>query len=324
MSVLYPMRFQPIFRRYLWGGRRLESELEKQLPPEGNDYAESWEIVDRQVDQSVVSNGELQGWTLGNLVEEYGKELLGKHHPQPQFPLLFKFLDCQQDLSVQVHPNDEQAARLNPPDLGKTEAWVILAAEPGSRFYAGFQPGVDQASFERALLSGTVEPLLHKVEPSAGDCVFIPAGTVHALGKGLLVAEIQQASDTTFRLFDWNRLGPDGRPRDLHLKQGLDVIDFGRGPVNPQSPVGTIDLETEQLIECEKFRLRRISFTKPHRIGGDERCHIIAVVQGAVRCENVVIKKGETMLLPACCGQSSLAPNATSDRTVVLEMCLPD
>ncbi len=147
-------------------------------------------------------------------------ELLGRHHPQSRFPLLVKFLDAALPLSVQVHPNDEQAARLNPPDLGKTEAWYILSADPGSTIYAGLRPGVDRQQLADAIGQGTCEKLLHHFQPKAGDCLFIPAGTVHALGAGLLVAEVQQSSDTTFRLYDWNRVGPDGKPRPLHVEQG--------------------------------------------------------------------------------------------------------
>src|SRR5262249_22949406 len=148
-------------------------------------------------------------------------------------------LDAAHMLSVQVHPNDEQAALQTPPDLGKTEAWIILAAEPGSKVYVGLRPGVDPQQLAEAIAAGTCEELLYGFEPCAGDCLFIPAGTVHALGAGLLVAEIQQSSDTTFRLFDWNRVGPDGKPRTLHVEQALAVVDFDRGPIAPQQPQPT-------------------------------------------------------------------------------------
>ena len=152
---------------------------------------------------------------------------------------MFKFLDAQKTLSVQVHPNDDQAARLDPPDLGKTEAWVVLAAEPGSRIYAGLKRGFDRHALEREVHRGTCELCLHSFEPQPGDCVFIPAGTVHALGAGLVVAEIQQASDTTFRLFDWNRVDRDGKPRPLHIRESLDTINYLRGQVQPQTPAAT-------------------------------------------------------------------------------------
>ena len=192
----------------------MQTVLGKPIGP-GDDYAESWEVADHGADQSIVDFGPLAGTTLGELVLGRGDELVGPKgtvpYPQARFPLLVKFLDAKQVLSVQVHPNDEQAAKQTPPDLGKTEAWVMLATEPGSKIYAGLRPGVDRAQLEAAIRDGTCERLLHSFEPKPGDCVFIPAGTVHAIGQGLLVAEIQQSSDTTFRLFDWNRTGADGR-----------------------------------------------------------------------------------------------------------------
>src|SRR5437762_3487788 len=218
MTPLYPLTFHPVLKHYLWGGRRLGTVLGKPIG-EGTDYAESWDIADHEHGQSVVASGPLAGTSLKNLVATRGSELLGRHaerhggrslqgSSQPRFPLLFKFLDCQCDLSVQVHPNDAAAARLTPPDLGKTEAWVILDSQPGSRIYAGLKRGFDRASLSAAIRSARAEECLHSFEPQPGQCLFIPAGAVHALGAGLLVAEIQQASDTTYRVFDWNRVGP--------------------------------------------------------------------------------------------------------------------
>ena len=219
MQPLYPLQFTPIFRHYVWGGRKLGTLLGKQIG-QGNDYAESWELVDRGDDQSRVADGPLVGTTLGDLRADRGQELFGRHHPQSRFPLLFKFLDCEKMLSVQVHPDDAQAAQLTPPDFGKTEAWVVLAAEPNSVIYAGLKRGFDRHALEREVHRGTCELCLHRLEPKPGDCLFLPAGAVHALGAGLVIAEIQQTSDATFRLFDWNRLGADGKPRPLHVESG--------------------------------------------------------------------------------------------------------
>ena len=162
------------------------------------------------MDQSRVLYGPLAGRTLGELTQTHGQALLGRHAPQKRFPLLFKFLDCHKVLSVQVHPDDARAARLDPPDLGKTEAWVVLHADPGGVLYAGLRSDVDRPALERAVEQHTVADCLHRLTPQPGDCVLIEAGTVHALGAGLVVAEIQQASNTTWRLDDWGRLGPDG------------------------------------------------------------------------------------------------------------------
>src|SRR5262245_51414230 len=215
MTNLPLLRFKPILREYLWGGRRLGTELGKSIG-DGPHYAESWEVVDHREDQSVVIDGPLAGKSLHQLVTEHGRELFGRHYPRNQFPLLLKFLDCQRTLSVKVHPNDEQGAKLDPPDLGKTEAWLVLSAEAGSKIYSGLQQGVDRQTLEREVARGNCEVCLHEFEPHAGDCVLIEAGTVHARGAGLLVAEIQQASDTTYRHFDWNRLDTDAKPRQLH------------------------------------------------------------------------------------------------------------
>jgi mannose-6-phosphate isomerase len=323
MSLLYPLRFRPLFRRYLWGGRRLETVLGKQLG-EGTDYAESWEVVDHGDDQSVVADGPLAGTTLGDLVAQHGKQLLGRHHPQSRFPLLFKFLDANRDLSVQVHPDDEAAAKLDPPDLGKTEAWVILHADPGSRIYAGLKRGFDRAALEREVHRGTTELCLHRFDPQAGDCVFIPAGTVHALGTGLVVAEIQQASDTTFRLFDWNRIGPDGKPRALHVQQALDAIDYDSGPVKPQTPQPTGRTHVSRLVHCDKFVLERWQFDGREPIGGDDRFHILSVIHGEVVVAGDPTDKplatGQTMLLPASIGPVELS---TIGPSLLLDMYLP-
>lgn len=313
----YPLRFQPLFRRYLWGGRRLETMLGKPIG-DGDDYAESWELVDHGEDQSVVANGPLQGRTLAQLVAEQGEELLGRHAGQKQFPLLFKFLDCNRTLSVQVHPNDAQGALLNPPDLGKTEAWIVLAAEPGSKIYAGLNPDVTRQDLQAALEAGTCDECLHTYEPRVGDCVFIQAGTVHALGAGLVIAEIQQASDTTFRLFDWNRVGADGQPRELHIEQSLEVTDYERGPVDPQQPQETNLPGRERLVDCEKFVLDRLKFAKAQAIGGDDRFHLLVVVEGAVEVGAEKLRAGETCLLPAAAGEVEVKGEA-----VLLDIYLP-
>ncbi|MCA9246653.1 MAG: class I mannose-6-phosphate isomerase, partial [Planctomycetales bacterium] len=237
MKLDYPLRFEPLFRRYLWGGRRLGEVLGK--PIGDAPCAESWEVVDHREDQSVVREGALAGKTLGHLVAEHNDELFGRHAPLDQFPLLFKLLDAQKTLSVQVHPDDARAARLDPPDRGKTEAWVILDAEPGSVIYAGLKRGFDHAALQREVARGTTELCLHQLEAKPGDCVFIPAGTVHALGAGLLVAEIQQSSDTTYRLYDWNRVDADGNARELHIEAGLEAIDYDLGPSRFQTPQAT-------------------------------------------------------------------------------------
>lgn len=314
-----PLRFRPLLKEYVWGGRRLGTLLGKPLG-DGDRYAESWEIVDHGTDQSVVADGPLAGATLHELVERHGPELFGRHHPQRQFPLLLKFLDAQLTLSVQVHPNDAQAATLTPPDLGKTEAWVVLAAEPGSKIYAGLKPGVDREQLEQALQAGKCDECLHQLEPNVGDCIFLEAGTVHALGDGLVIAEIQQASNTTFRLFDWNRVDRDGKPRPLHIQESLDTINFARGPVAPQVPEPTDRPQVERLVACDKFILERWHFNAPKKCGGDNRCHLVAVLEGAIEVAGALFERGHSLLIPAACNNALLVPQGAS---VLLDMYLP-
>jgi mannose-6-phosphate isomerase len=328
-SCDYLLRFEPLFRRYLWGGRRLGTMLGKAIGP-GEDYAESWEIVDHGDDQSVVLSGPLAGRTLGELVREQPAALLGEVFKDAEsFPLLFKFLDCNRTLSVQVHPNDEQGAQLDPPDLGKTEAWVVLAADPGSKIYAGLKPGVTPEQLAAAIAAGHCETCLHEFEARVGDCVFIPAGTVHALGEGLVIAEIQQASDTTFRLHDWNRVDAAGNPRQLHVDESLATIDYSRGPVASQRP-HPVGPGAERLVECDKFLLDRLILADggTAAIGGNGSFHLLAVLEGELNVTtkskngttNEILAAGQTALLPAAAGKAE----ATSrGKAVVLDVSLP-
>jgi mannose-6-phosphate isomerase len=291
---------------------------------EGDDYAESWELVDHGDDQSVVSAGPLKGTTLNEIVTKYGPELLGRHAGGNQFPLLFKFLDCNRTLSVQVHPNDDQGAKLDPPDLGKTEAWVVLAADPGSKIFAGLKQGVTREALAASIEAGNCETYLHEFEPKVGDCVFIKAGTVHALGAGLVIAEIQQASDTTFRLFDWNRVDAQGKARPLHIVESLAVTDYTRGPVDSQIPTKTDQQNRERLVDCDKFVLDRISVAKPQAVGGDDRFHLLVPLAGAITVDGDPIGEPlrfcQTCLVPAAAGTTEIAPQGEA---VVLDIYLP-
>jgi mannose-6-phosphate isomerase len=340
MVPLYPLKFHPVFKRYLWGGRRLGTVLGKPIGP-GEDFAESWEVADHAQGQSVVSNGPLAGMSLHQLVLERGPELLGRHAPLPRFPLIFKYLDCQQDLSVQVHPDDVAAARLEPPDLGKTEAWLVLDAQPGSRIFAGLKSAIDRATLAREVSKGRTELCLHSFEARAGQCIFIPAGTVHALGSGLLVAELQQASDTTYRLYDWQRVGPDGLPRKLHVDEALQAINYAARAVYPQTPQPTEQAHIERLVSCDKFVLDRWTVTVERPLGGDNRFHLVSVVAGEAllgiaplgrvgrevsstttnnQVSLLTLPQGQSVLLPACHPPIFVG---STDRAVLLDMYLP-
>jgi mannose-6-phosphate isomerase len=322
MTALYPLRFRPVLRRYLWGGRRLES-LGKVLG-KGTDFAESWEVVDRGADQSVVAAGPLSGRTLGDLVREFERPLLGRHAGAARFPLLFKFVDAHDRLSLQVHPDDVRASRLDPPDLGKTEAWVVLDVQPHSYVYAGLRPGIDRHMLKHELARRTAELCCERLEPRVGDCFFLPAGVVHALGPGLLVAEMQQASDTTYRLYDYDRVGPDGRLRPLHVSEALEAIDYDYGPVRAQTPQPTGLPGVERLVACPQFVLDRWSLSGAHRAGGDDRFHILVVLEGAIDVSGDPLAEplsaGGVMLLPA---QTGVVDVQSRETAVVLDAYLP-
>jgi mannose-6-phosphate isomerase len=315
-----PLRFEPILKRIRWGGRRLGTVLNKPID-EGNDYAESWEVCDHGRDQSIVSSGSARGMTLHRLVHERASELLGRHAGIDRFPLLLKFLDASDRLSVQVHPNDEQARRRDIDERGKTEAWVILDAEPGSCVFAGLLAQVTRDSLARAIRDGMVERCLHRVPVAAGDCMFIPAGTVHAIGEGVLLAEVQQSSDLTYRLFDWNRFGPDGSPRTLHIDESLASTDFERGPIDvviPSVVVAGPGHTIEELVRCRYFELLRHSATEPFELPSDDRCHVLMCLEGEARItsgaddEPAALNKGDTLLFPAAAVPRTVTPLSAS------------
>jgi mannose-6-phosphate isomerase len=311
---LYPLRFEPILRQLIWGGRRLGTVLHKSIG-EANDYAESWELSDYRDAVSVVCEGPLAGTSLRELVHLRGRELMGPVHPAAeQFPLLVKFIDAREVLSVQVHPDDEKARRLAG-DNGKTETWVIVDAEPGSLIYAGLKSSVTPDQFSAAIASGHVEPLLHRFTPRPGDCIMIEAGTVHSIGAGVLLAEIQQMSDATFRVYDWGRVGPDGQPRELHVSQALEATSFDRGSVDPLVPArertasGNI---LERLSRSAYFALQRFRLTRNELVGSSDRFTIVMGLEGSAEIwhqgEPTRLEFGQTLLLPAAAGACPIVP----------------
>ncbi|MEZ6055413.1 MAG: type I phosphomannose isomerase catalytic subunit [Planctomycetaceae bacterium] len=344
-----PLTFHPVLKRTRWGGRRLGTMLGKPLP-DGADYAESWEICDHGIDQSVVDRGTWAGKTLHELVRDFPHELLGQHSQRTQFPLLLKFLDAHDRISVQVHPDDNQVAQLDTDEMGlhqngKSEAWVILAAEPESQLFVGLKQHVDRPMLESKLAASELEDCLHRLSVQAGDVVFVPAGTVHAIGEGILLAEVQQTSDITYRLSDWGRLDQQGRPRPLHLKQAMKCIDFDRGPIEPQRPETVLSktltaddaIQVEQIVACEHFVIHRYLSRDPFHVRLDDRFHILMVLDGNghlrqdnetspitnpvpadVRCigssrangiEVFPLSIGQTILLPASCPPLSIQPD---------------
>ncbi len=321
---MQPLVFDPLLKRIRWGGQRLGSVLHKSIGPEA-DYAESWEIADHGADQSIVSGGEFAGLSLAQLVQQQNVPLLGRHAGRDQFPLLVKFLDATDVLSVQVHPDDRLAKEYDPTENGKTEAWVILDADADSKLFVGLKTGVTATDLRAALDDGTVEQVLHRLSVQPGDCVFVPAGTVHAISSGVLLAEIQQSSDLTYRLYDWGRMGADGQPREVHIEAALRCINFERGPVNPVCPVVFEgDHRHEELVRCPHFILQRHSGSKSFSMPHDDAFHVLMVLAGngslQTDHESLDLPLGKTVLLPADRTDIEIAP---ADDLVLLDAFLP-
>jgi mannose-6-phosphate isomerase len=315
---LYPLKFHPRFVPKMWGGRKLHTVLGKSLPPEVP-IGESWELYDfppglieNSPDwvSSVVANGPWAGRTLHALLEEFGPAI---HGAVPlgaggQFPILIKFLDAREHLSVQVHP-DAAYCQTHPDAHLKSEAWYVLENDPGAFLFKGLKPGTSREQFQKAIEAGTVEQLIHQVPARPGDCHYLPSGTVHALGAGILVAEVQTPSDTTFRVYDFNRPDPStGKPRQLHVEQALACIDFSGAPEPKQvrSHVGGMFTTVTRLCTSDYFKIEKVRFTE----GVEEPVPYDQPVlwmmlegQAEVRVADVSdptrITKGDTVLLPA-------------------------
>ena len=324
---LYPLRFAPIYQYRLWGGRRLADLLSAPLPDD-EPIGEAWVLSDRADHPSIVSNGLLKGRTIRQLLEQAPEQFLGKlagHYTR--FPLLLKFLDVQKRLSVQVHPSDAHQEFIPAGDTGKTEAWVVLAKGPEARIYAGLKPTATANVLREAMAAGTVADQLASFAPHLGDSVFIRAGTVHALSD-VVVFEVQENSDVTFRLFDWDHIDPKtGQPRPLQVEQAMACINFAQGEIGP----GKIQVEEtepvfrEKLIQCDHFGVRRISGEAPFVAGADETCRVLVCIEGRGELEHAgrdyPFTEGDVLLLPAVVGACSCRPNGT---VTVLEISLPE
>jgi mannose-6-phosphate isomerase len=310
-----PLRFESYLRPMVWGGRQLGEALGKTLPQDGT-YGEAWEISDHPSHASVVADGPRKGQTLRQLMEQEPAALLGEAARwYPRFPWLVKLLDAWDWLSVQVHPDEVDVVRWWPGEGSKTEAWFVLAAAPTSRVYAGLLPGVDEARLRAALSEGTVGDCLHQFVPRPGDCVFLPAGTVHAVGGGVLMAEVQQTSDATFRLFDWNRRDAQGKTRQLHMEESLACINWNSGPIYPVHveayPASTESAPTagklvsmrQQLVDCPYFTLEYLRNREPFSCGGAGCLQVFLVLHGRGRLMTDLgvweLVPGDTLLLPA-------------------------
>ena len=305
--MLYPLTFHPIFKERVWGGRNLERLYGKRLP-HGVAIGESWEISDRPGAVSVIANGPLAGKDLHWLLEHDAEAVLGPAKLQgDRFPLLIKLLDAREKLSLQVHPPVHKAVELG--GEPKTEMWYIAEAAPGAELFVGLNRGVTRPEFERKIRNGTVADCFHRVPARAGDAMFLPSGRVHAIGAGLVIFEIQQNSDTTYRVFDWNRLGLSGKPRELHVAESLASIDFddfepslvrAQASSGPRSKSWT--LVKDPLFTVEKIHAE----TRESILWGQRRMQIVGVLEGRVTVTGaggepgIKLKSGEFCLVPAC------------------------
>jgi mannose-6-phosphate isomerase len=311
--VLYPLTFHPIFKERVWGGREIERLYGKKLPA-GKPIGESWEISDRPGDESIVANGKFAGKNLRWLMENFSREILGDAKPatEDRFPLLIKILDAREKLSLQVHPPANKAAELK--GEPKTEMWFIADAVPGAELFVGLKRGVTRADFEKKIADGSVAECFHRVPVRAGDTMFLPSGRVHAIGAGLVIFEIQQNSDTTYRVFDWNRAGLDGKPRELHIAQSLASIDFDdfEPKLVEEKFSGVGKVKSRPLVRDELFNVENLELESgaPAKLR-ENKLQIVATVSGRIEIKS----SSETVNLSA--GQFCLIP-ASLERTEIL------
>jgi mannose-6-phosphate isomerase len=305
--MLYPLTFRPIFKDRIWGGRELERLYGKKIP--GGQIGEAWEISDRPGDASVIANGPLMGKDLRWLMENHAVEILGEAKPaaENRFPLLCKILDAREKLSLQVHPPASKAKELK--GEPKTEMWFIADAAPNASLYVGLKRGVTRAEFEEKISAGSVADCFHRIPVKAGDTMFLPSGRVHAIGDGLVIFEIQQNSDTTYRVFDWNRTGLDGKPRELHVSQSLASIDFNdfEPKLVPANYRQGPNFKFRQLVEDPLFNVQEMMFENAGSVKlAGQYLRILALTKGAATIADdgsgvvAELKAGDFCLIPAC------------------------
>jgi mannose-6-phosphate isomerase len=307
-----PLTFEPFFMERMWGGRRLESEFGKKLPLQKR-IGESWEIVDRPEAQSVVANGPLKGKTLHDLWTQHRKQIFGDATDAPRFPLLLKLLDAHETLSLQVHPPGQFAGKLG--GEPKTEFWYVAAAKPGAELLLGFRKPSARDRFEQALREGTAADYVHKIPVRPGDAAFLPAGRLHAVSAGNLLIEIQQNSDTTYRVFDWNRVDDKGKQRQLHIEQALRCIDFEDVAPKLVEPQGEL-LVRHKLFEVQKWTLDGRREAAPFG-----QFAIICCLTGSLSCASVELAPGEIFLVPAYLQNRKLESFAS--QTSLLRVTIP-
>ena len=321
-----PLRFDPICQYRLWGGRHIADWLAAPLPSDGP-IGEAWLLSDRDDNPSRVSDGPLKGRTLAELIQASPTAILGNLAPRfRRFPLLLKYLDVSAMLSVQVHPSSHQPDLIPEGETAKTEGWVVLESEPRSRIYAGLKPGVT-ASALRALSKATVDDVLPSFTPLVGQSVLIEAGDVHSLGEGVVVLEVQQNSDVTFRLYDWDHIDPKtNQPRPLQVEEALRCVDLAQGAIQPTVPQieESGSIRRERLLDCPHFRLWRITASIPYSVGRADTPTVLVCIDGRGNIEHdrhdFAMNKGAVMLLPAATGVCGFRPEGD---TTLIEIVVP-
>ena len=326
-AQLYPLQLDPIYQYRLWGGRRLSSQLSGQLPGEGP-IGEAWVLSDRTDHQSMVANGPLKGQTLGQVMEQFREQVMGRLSSRfHRFPLLLKFLDAHEMLSVQVHPSDDSSELIPAGDTAKTEAWVVIEAEMGSQIYAGLKSGTTAGILRESLLDGTIAEHLESISPKAGDAVFIPAGTIHTLGNDVVVFEVQQNSDVTFRLYDWGHIDTKSKePRSLQVEQAFACIKFGAIDSGLVTPIveTTAPVQRERLFDCPAFLLWRVIGQDLFTVGTTAEPRVLVCIEGSGQIRRngtpYTVGKGDVWLLPAEAGECAFQP---SGEVRLLEIAIP-
>lgn len=324
---LYPLKFYPIYMERVWGGTMISDILGRVLPPHEAPIGESWELVDREEVKSVVANGELAGITLHELFTVYGASLAGqKAAGKAQFPLMVKLIDAGERLSLQVHPDENACRELGNGAEPKTEMWYVISAKSGAKIFAGLNRSATRIQLMDMLDSPDVEKLMQTYNSTEGDAYFITSGTLHAIGAGNLILEIQQNSDTTYRVNDWGRLGSDGKPRTLHKEQGLKSINF-MNRTSPRVPgavgVREFNRKFDVVKLCPFFKVfdLRLHSTWLDDTAPGESCHLLSAVKNRFAIGQdermVEISQGETALVPACFGKYSITPLDEGEATII-------
>ena len=318
-SCHMPILLQPVYKEYIWGGSRLLHEFHRRLNP--GTYAEAWEIADHPDGRTRIINGPDAGATLSQAIARRGPDLLGADCADRTFPLLVKIIDARETLSVQVHPDDETAARFG--GDAKSEMWYVLSATPDAHIYSGFKPGVGPAEFEQARAAGTIPALLQRFPARPGMVFNTPGGRVHAIGAGCLLLEVQQDSNTTYRLYDWDRLDKHGRPRPLHVEQALQVVNWGLtgSPVCAGQTARRVSpgLAVRPLLGTPHFAVEEWTVSAPGPVQHDARSFLILFpVDGNVRIRTpgqpaMILQRGSTCLLPAALCAFTLQPADSAD-----------